>query len=69
MGICGELQLRNKQGEERVHRNAFRKLGTHGCQVEYRQIPVCIEHGDDGEPIVDFVNWPFVLPKSLDACL
>lgn len=62
-------QLRSKQGEERVHRNASRKLGSHGCQVEYRQIPVCIGHDDEGVPLVEFVDWPFVLPKSLVSCL
>ncbi len=37
--------------------------------MEYRQIPVCAGHDDDGDPIIELVEWPFVLPKSLENWL
>jgi hypothetical protein len=33
--------------------------------VEYREIPICSGFDDEGRPIVEFVEWPFVLPHLL----
>ena len=60
--------LRAKQGEDRVHNNASRISGLN-CEVEYRQIPICAGHDDDGNPIIKLADWPFVLPKSLENWL
>ena len=35
------------------------------CNVAYREIPICSGYDDEGNPIVELVEWPFVLPHQL----
>ena len=53
--------------EQRVHSRAMRS-GLGLGSLEYREIPICAGHDDEGRPIVELVEWPFILPHSLAAC-
>ncbi|CAL1158798.1 unnamed protein product [Cladocopium goreaui] len=39
------------------------------CNVAYREIPICSGYDDEGNPIVELVEWPFVLPHQLVAAM
>lgn len=60
------MRLRDGQGEHRLHQHALRQGGL-ACQIEYRQIPICTGHDDNLDPIVEVVDWPFILPKAFDS--
>ena len=63
---CPAPDLRaSETNENRVHHRAVRSGLGLDCRVEYREIPICSGFDDEGRPIVEFVEWPFVLPHSL----
>ena len=63
--ICFDPACRPAQPEIRMHRAAHRDgLGLQ-CEIEFRELPMCVGHDQDGQPIVEIVSWPFVLPKTI----
>lgn len=51
--------------ESRIHNRAMRSGIGLDCNVAYREIPICSGYDDEGNPIVELVEWPFVLPHQL----
>ena len=51
--------------ESSVH-NAAKKEGlVFQCKLDYLDLPICTGHDDDGNPIVEIQQWPFLLPSDL----
>ena len=57
--------IRPNQSEQRTHAAVLRHQFGLDCQLEYRSIPVCSGHTDEGAPIIELVEWPFVMPCTL----
>ena len=46
--------------------NAARRHGvTIDVDLSYLDLPLCVGHDDDGNPIVEVKPWPFLLPHHL----
>lgn len=58
---------RPDQSERRVHKAAQRHGLGLGCEVVYREIPVCTGYDDEGDPVVELMPWPFILPHMMVA--
>ena len=63
--MCNHPACRPAQPEIRMHRAARRDgLGLQ-CEIELRDLPMCVGHDQDGQPMVEIVSWPFILPKTI----
>lgn len=51
--------------ESRVHRSACRHGMGLECEIQHRQLPICTGYSSTGNPIVELVGWPFILPKTM----
>ena len=53
------------QAEERLHNSAKRHDAALPCEIRWLQIPLCTGYDDDDEPVISYMEWPFVLPHLL----
>lgn len=56
---------RPNQRENRVHNAVVRTRAGLDCTLAYREIPICTGQDDEDNPVIELVEWPFVLPHLL----
>lgn len=61
--------LRPGQTERRLHNAVVRHGLGLDCNLEYRAIPICTGHDEEDRPIIELVEWPFILPHTFATCL
>ena len=48
-----------------MHTSAQKTGLAIGCNISYHDLPICVGHSDDGDPIVELKPWPFILPSEM----
>ena len=51
--------------ESKLHAAAQRAGLSICCPIQYLDLPICVGHQPDGEPVVEIKQWPFLLPSDL----
>ena len=54
-----------RPSELNMHTSAQKAGLAIGCNISYHDLPICVGHNDDGEPIVELKPWPFILPSEM----